>query len=45
MHPEERLLLEQAWQCFESAGYNPLNWLKDKDFKDDAVIWVIPLAF
>src|SRR5262249_1344288 len=26
-HPEERLLLEEAWHCFESAGYDPCGFL------------------
>ncbi len=27
-HPEERLLLQETWRCFESAGYNPLQWVE-----------------
>ena len=30
LDPEERLLLEQSWKCFENAGYNPLHWFKEK---------------
>jgi len=29
-HPEERLLLQETWRCFESAGYNPLQWVGSK---------------
>jgi len=29
-HPEERLLLQEAWGCLESAGYNPLQWVGAK---------------
>lgn len=29
-HPEERLLLQETWRCFESAGYNPLQWVESK---------------
>ena len=29
-HPEERLLLQEAWGCLESAGYNPLQWVDGK---------------
>ncbi len=29
-HPEERLLLQETWRCFESAGYNPLQWVENK---------------
>ena len=26
-HPEERLLLQEAWRCIESAGYDPRRWI------------------
>ncbi|NOZ52787.1 MAG: alpha/beta fold hydrolase [Gammaproteobacteria bacterium] len=29
-HPEERLLLQETWRCFESAGYDPLQWVGGK---------------
>ncbi|HHI92452.1 MAG TPA: alpha/beta fold hydrolase [Gammaproteobacteria bacterium] len=29
-HPEERLLLQETWRCFESAGYNPVQWVGGK---------------
>jgi len=29
IHPEERLLLEEAWSCFESAALDPLQWTEN----------------
>ncbi|KIG19430.1 Malonyl CoA-acyl carrier protein transacylase [Enhygromyxa salina] len=29
IHPEERLLLEEAWSCFESAALDPLKWTEN----------------
>jgi len=39
MHPEERLLLEYAWKCFENAGYNPLGWRKE-EYRENVGVYI-----